>query len=347
MALPKQIKKYLPLTTPKTLYPRRQELLDKINQDGTFLPKSILHADLDRGFMDFVRDELTLVVDGVLVPVVDIIITTQNWAQFTETWNFVDLDFNAKPPFITTVRVPEVKYGTNPSLQYTIPNRRQFFYATVPNWDGNRMGADVYKIPQPIPVDITYNVKIICNRMREINQFNKNILEKFSSRQSYATIKGHYIPIVWNNVTDESVMDLDKRKYYVQSYEFLMMGFLVDENDFEVSPAINRVLQVFEVDTKTNKNPKKKIINDNPNIYDTTFLYSSGVTEVSKKINLNVNLSFQFDTNIESYDVYINNNYYGASLPTIEINSGDDIRIVVVKTDNTKEGKLLFTTKIL
>lgn len=347
MAFPKQIKKYIPLTTSKTLYPRRQELLDKINQDGTFLPKSILHADLDRGFMDFVRDELRLVVDGSLVPVVDVLITTQNWAQFTETWNFVDLDFNAKPPFVTTVRVPEVKYGSNPSLQYTIPNRRQFFYTTVPNWDGNRMGADVYKIPQPIPVDITYQVKIICNRMRELNQFNKNILEKFSSRQSYAVIKGHYIPIVWNNVTDESVMDLDKRKYYVQSYEFLMMGFLVDENDFEVSPAISRVLQVFEVDTKTNKNPKKKIINDNPNIYDTTFLYSSGATEVSKKINLNVNLSFQFDTNIESYDVYINNNYYGTSLLTIEINSGDDIRIVVVKTDNTKEGKLLFTTRIL
>ena len=78
MPLPKKIKKYLPLTESKTLLPRRRELLDKINQDGTFLPKSILHADLDKGFLDFVKDDLKLVVDGKKVPMVDILITTQN-----------------------------------------------------------------------------------------------------------------------------------------------------------------------------------------------------------------------------------------------------------------------------
>ena len=33
------------------------ELLDKINEHGTFLPKSILHADLDRGFLDFIKND--------------------------------------------------------------------------------------------------------------------------------------------------------------------------------------------------------------------------------------------------------------------------------------------------
>ncbi len=56
------------------------------------------------------------IVSGKVVPTVDILITTQNWSQFTETWNFVDLDKNVSPPFITTVRNPEVKYGSNPSL---------------------------------------------------------------------------------------------------------------------------------------------------------------------------------------------------------------------------------------
>jgi hypothetical protein len=155
------------------------------------------------------------------------------------------------------------------------------------------------------------------------------------------------MPVFLKGSSEEHETDMEKTNFLVRIHNISLRGFIIDENDFEVAPAISRLLQVFEVDTKTTKNPKKKIINDNPNIYDTTFLYSSGVTEVSKKINLNVNLSFQSDTNIESYDVYINNNYYGASLTTIEINSGDDIRIVVVKTDNTKEGKLLFTTKIL
>ena len=121
MALPKKIKPYLPLTEPKTLLPRRYELLEKINKDGTYLPKSLLHADLDRGFLDFVRDELKTVVTGKIIPTVDIIITTQNWSQFTETWDFQNLDKNVEPPLITTVRNPEVKFGTNPAVMYNIP----------------------------------------------------------------------------------------------------------------------------------------------------------------------------------------------------------------------------------
>ena len=31
--------------------------------------------------------------------------------------------------------------------------------------------------------------------MRELNQFNKTIMQKFSSRQAYTFVKGHYIPI--------------------------------------------------------------------------------------------------------------------------------------------------------
>ena len=169
MALPKKIKKHLPLTPEKILLKRREELLDFIQEDGTYLPKSVLHADLDRGMLDFVKNDLETIVDGKKINPVDIIITTQNWSQFTETWNFQDLDKNIKPPFVATVRQPDVKYGSNPSLQYTIPNRKQFYYAKVPTWDGQRKGMDIYKIPQPVPVDITYNVKIFCTKSTKGN----------------------------------------------------------------------------------------------------------------------------------------------------------------------------------
>jgi hypothetical protein len=258
MPLPK-IKKNIPLTHSKTLLPRRQELVDKINRDGTYLPKSILHADLDGGFLNFVKTELKTVVDGKVIPMVDILVTTQNWSQYLETWQFVDMDYNPSPPFITVVRNPEVKFGTNPATLYNIPNRKQYFYAQVPTWDGQRHGADIYKIPQPVPVDITYNVKIVCNRMRELNSFNKNIIEMFSSRQAYTSIKGHYIPIVMGNISDESVMDLEKRKYYIQSYEFTLLGFLIDEDEFEVSPAVSRILQVVEFETQTTRKQPKKL----------------------------------------------------------------------------------------
>jgi hypothetical protein len=338
MPLPKKIKKNIPLTFSKTLFPRREELVDKINKDGTYLPKSLLHADLDKGFLDFVKEDLKTVVTGKVIPMVDIIITTQNWSQFTETWNFQNIDKNVEPPFITVVRIPEVKFGTNPALLYNIPNRRQYFYAQVPTWDGQRHGMDIYKIPQPVPVDITYQVKIVCNRMRELNQFNKIVLEKFASRQAYAVIKGHYIPIIMNNILDESVMELEKRKYYIQNYEFTMLGFLMDEDEFEVSPAVSRVLQVVEFDLGTTKKQKKNLV-DNKKV-SSEALFVVGNDTVTQLFDYTTDISIGETSNVNSFDVFINNDYYGTNITEIQLNTNDVLRLVVVKTDNTQESKI-------
>jgi hypothetical protein len=344
MPLPKKIKKNISLTESKILIERRRELVDKINKDGTYLPKSLLHADLDGGFLDFVKNELKLVVDGKVVPTVDVLITTQNWAQFTQTWDFQTIDKNVDLPFISVVRTPEVKYGTNPSLIYTIPNRKQFFYAQVPTWDGNRQGMDVYKIPQPVPIDITFQVKIVCNRMRELNTFNKIVIEKFSSRQAYQVIKGHYIPIVMGNISDESVMDVEKRKYYIQSYEFTMLGFLIDENEFEVSPAVSRVLQVLEVDTKTTKRGKKSSI-QKPNNFSSVFIV--GNNTLSEKFDYTTNLLITSTENVDNYYVYINGDYYGMNVPEIQINTGDLFKIEIEKTNNLLESLVNIDSPLL
>jgi hypothetical protein len=339
MALPKNVKKYLPLTPDKILLQRREELLEQIQKNGTYLPKSILHADLDRGMLDFVKEDLGISVSGKKINTIDLIITTQNWAQFTESWNFQDLDKNIKPPFVATVRNPDVKFGTNPSLQYTIPNRKQFYYAKVPTWDGQRKGMDIYKIPQPVPVDITYNVKIFCNKMRHLNDFNRKVLQTFSSRQAYTEIKGHYIPMILNSSSDESVLELEKRKYYVQSYEFLMMGFLLDEEEFEVSPAISRTSTVFEVET-FNSSKRAKKFPSNPKNFDLDILFTSGTTALTETYRYEVDLSILESTNVDSYSTYINNNYIGDDVPIIKVSTNDLIKIDVVKTDNTKSSVL-------
>lgn len=345
MGVPKKIKKHIPLIEERTLYPRREELVDKINHKGTFLPKSILHEDMDRGFLDFIKNEVTTTVDGKLIPVVDVIVTTQNWSQFVETWDIQNLDKNIEPPFITTIRIPEVKYGTNPAVLYTIPNRRLYFYAQVPTWDGQRNGVDIYKIPQPVPVDITYHVKIVANRMRELNEFNKTILEKFSSRQSYATINGHYIPIIHNGTTDESVFDIEKRKFYIQSYEFIMLGFLIDENQFEVSPAITREFTIFETDLKTRKrNPSNETIESSP---DYIINYEVGVDDKTITIDYTADFILDNKINIDSFDVFINGDYYGSDLEKLQLNTNDVLKVEIIKTDINKLSSLNFKVNLL
>ena len=343
MGLPKKIKKYIPLNFPVSPLERRHELTDLIMEKGTFLPKGLLHADLDRGFLDFVNENFTVTVDGKKIPMIDILITTQNWSQFTETWDFQNIDKNAEPPFITVVRQPEVKFG-EPTIKYNIPNRRLYHYAQVPTWDGQRHGMDVYKIPQPIPVQINYTVIIICNRMREINEFNKKIMQTFASRQAYQNIKGHYLPIIMSDASDESVLELEKRKFYMQKYPMTLQGILLDEDEFEVQPAIVRTIQMYEFDESVKKKRKKKLPTEP---IDFTFIFNLGSNEKSDIIHYTTDLKLTESLNVDSYEIYINGDFYGQDINEIQINTNDDLKIVIEKDDITKESKLIFQQKLI
>ena len=347
MPLPRTIvKPTLPLVPKKVLSERREQLLEYIKDDGTYLPKSVLHADLDKGMLNFVKEELKVVSDGKIVPLLDIIITSQNWSQYTETALFVDLDNNPSPPFITVVRTPEVKYGTNPSLQYTIPNRKQFYYASVPTWNGNEQGMDIYTIPQPVPVDINYQIKIICNRMRELNQLNKVVMQTFASRQAYTFIKGQYVPIIMNNVSDESQMTLESRKYYVQSYDFTMLGYLIDEEEFEVKPAIQRVTQLVEMETSSRKRKIDKFPK-NPDEFEMPFLFVSGNTILTDVIDFTANMNLVSTDNVDTFDVYINGDYYGSNIQNIEITTNDVLRVEVTKTESNLSSLVIYENKLV
>jgi hypothetical protein len=335
MALPKKEKNYLPLIPTKVGVERRQEMLDDITDYGTFLPKGVLHADLDKGILDFVKDDIKLTVDGKVVPTVNKIITTQSWSQFTETWDFQDLDKNVSLPFIITVRQPEVKYGKFQGGIANIPNRREFFYYTVPTWDGQRKGANVYKIPQPVPVDITYNIKIFCNRMRELNEFNKIMMQKFTSKQAYTQIKGHYMPITLEDPVDESAKEIEKRKYYVQSYKITLNGLLIDEDEFQISPAITRQVSLFEFETDK-RSKRVKIEPPRPNSFDLDLNFVSGNTQLSEIFRYTADINIGMTENISSFSVTINGNYVGDDLTKIQISDGDTLVISVIKNDNTK-----------
>jgi hypothetical protein len=242
MALPKKnINNY----TPETFGPdRRNELKENITSLDTYLPKAVLHEDLDLGFKNFVINELKTVINGNVIPV--IMMGAQNWNQFTTTWQYDDKYKNLEFPFISIVRDPNTQFGTNPGY-YNIPTGKMFTYAQVPTWDGVQHGVDVYKIPQPIPIDINYSVRLFAYRQRDLNTFNKNVIKKFQSLQAYTTVNGHYIPIIHEDTEDESELtDINKRRYYIQNYNFVLQGILLDSEDFIKMPGIKRIFTIVE-----------------------------------------------------------------------------------------------------
>lgn len=244
----------------KQLMDRRQELLDNITKSDSYLPDSVLHDDLDLGMLEFVKNNFVVISDGEKIPVIPKILTVQRWGEFTNNWQFSDEDGNVKLPFISIIRKPDVQPGTHPVTQRTIPDRSTFYYASVPVWNGTQLGADIYKMPQPVAIDISFEVTVVCTKFRDLNKFNKVVLQKFSSRQAYTTVKGHYIPIILDSIDDNTPMDtLDGRRFYMQNYKFTMLGFLIDSEEFEVKPAISRALLTTEFVLK--ENYQKRFIN--------------------------------------------------------------------------------------
>jgi hypothetical protein len=270
MGIPKR-KTDIQIYKGKILTERREELLDKITKSDSFLPDSVLHDDLDAGMLEFVTKNFVVVSDGKKIPVIPKILTIQRWAQIMNTWEFSDDDGNLKVPFVGVIRRPDVQPGTNPSIVRTIPERLQFHYASVATWNGTQMGADIYKIPQPVPVDISFEVTIVCTKLRELNRFNKIILQKFASRQAYTMVKGHYIPIIMDKIEDNSPIEqIDGRRFYLQNYQFTMLGFLIDQDEFEVKPAVSRFFLMTEF--AKNNNFQKKYINKRIDITVATFV---------------------------------------------------------------------------
>ena len=286
----------------KQLTDRRQELLEKITKSDTYLPDSVLHDDLDMGMLDFVKKNFVVVSDGKPIPIIPKILTIQRWAQIMNTWEFSDSDGNLQVPFVGVIRRPDVQPGTNPSIIRTIPERLQFHYASVATWNGTQMGADVYKIPQPVPVDITFEVTIVCTKLRELNRFNKIVLQKFASRQAYTMVKGHYIPIIMDKVEDNSPIDqVDGRRFYLQNYQFTMLGFLIDQDEFEVKPAVSRLFLMNEFARGTNY--QKKYINKTIDITVVTFIADGLQTQFSVGESIGILFNVMINGLIQERDV--------------------------------------------
>jgi hypothetical protein len=125
-----------------------------------------------------------------------------------------------------------------------------------------------------------------------------------------------------------------------------MLGYLIDEDEFEVKPAIARVTQLMEIDTSTRKQKRKKYP-ENADEVEMNFLYVSGNTVLTDVMNYTANMALVSSNNIDTYDVYINNDYYGTDLEIIQITTNDILRVEVTKNDNTQEANILFENKLV
>lgn len=244
MSMPK--KRQINISQPKIGQDRIDQLLNDTDPITNYLPSGISIKDLDIGMKDFVR-ELNFTLDGEKVPV--IFLPGERWSEFAREWKYLDEDKNIVMPLITVRRSEPPQPGTSVITKYTIPGRKTFVYMRVPTFNGTYRGIDIFKIPQPISLDLKFEIRFFSHYIQDVNKFGELILADFSSRQSYTKVKGRFIPIVLDSVGSEDTMEnVDQDRFYVQVYSFTMMGYIQDEEEFEISPSVDKVVILTEVD---------------------------------------------------------------------------------------------------
>lgn len=226
---------------------RQQELIDMIADKSVYLPKTIGLYDLDVSVNDFLKNDMEVVSEGKAIPV--FFLTKERWADLQITWQQNDEEGNVVMPFSTLRRSEPPKQGNNENIKYRIPQNKKFVYTKVPTFENGVLGVDVYKTPQPTPIDMTYEVRLFTHYMEDLNLFNEKIQYLFASGQAYVIVKGYYMPMMLKDVTDESTMnDFEGQKFYCQVFTITLQGFIQNCENFEVINGLRRnVLSIKEI----------------------------------------------------------------------------------------------------
>jgi len=339
--LPKKRKKDINITpNTKINNARLKQIADDATENGTYLPKPIDYVDMDSEFINFIDNELDFQINGKKVPVV--FLTSQRWAEFTRTWQYSDKYKNMKIPFITIVRKPDIQRGTMVSQAHNIPGKPRFTYFTVKTWDGNIEGADVYQIPQPVPVDLMYEVRLFSFRLKELNSFNKKVVKEYSAQQRYLKVNNAFFPTTLESIGDESTInDFENRRYYVQLFEMKLMGYILDGDDFVVKPAINRAIVLTEVETGKSRGRSlvgmdRKEQQCMEYILDISFEIGAANT-VSYVNSSEFTLLSQTNINVDTVTIEIDGS--PVTYPT-DLVGGETIEITITRTDNDLASKV-------
>jgi len=336
MALPKKIKKNINIKMVEPDSGPEAYIQGYLDKNPGNLPRGVDFTDLDDGFVGWANTTLEVVVEGEKVPFS--FLTAQRWSEFTRTWQSSDKYKNIKIPFISIVRKPDAQPGTNPA-DFNIPLKDyQIPISIIPTWDGNKKGANIFSIPQPVGVDLTYTLRFFTYRMSELNLLNQKVLTSFASAQSYVNIKGHYFPIMLESIGDESTIDdIEGKRYYVQTYELRMMAYLLDEDRFEIKPALERAIMSYEVVDKKARVItnfiKDESLNDKTVACIIQFMPGSPTTVAFKADGITQFVSVELSSNVSSVAFYVNGS--PVSLP-FSVTENDSISLNIVRTVSTQ-----------
>lgn len=218
---------------------RIAKLMADTDTETKYLPRTILLEDLDQSVFDYVNiDGMKLTLDGELVPT--FYLDNDRWGEFSKTWKFMDNDNNVPTPYITVRRIDK-QAGTRLGSKFRIPQPRSFRYVNVPIMDEGELIYLQFKMPEPVNVDLTYEVALFTKYRVDVNLYDEQILKNFASRQDYVWVNGNPLPLLFEGFAESNpIENIDGDRFFVSKYALKILGFIQDEKEFEIVKTIRK-----------------------------------------------------------------------------------------------------------
>lgn len=214
-------------------FERIEELMRLTDVKTKYLPRTVRFEDIDDSVYEYVNnEEMKAIIDGNKVPT--FFLDNDRWGELSKTWKFMDGDKNVPTPYITVRRIDKQE-GTRLGKKYRIPQPRKFRYVNIPILDNNEIIYLLMKMPQPVNVDLIYEVALFTKYRVDVNEYDEQVLRNFASRQDYLFIKGNPMPLHFEGFAESnSIENIDGDRFFVSKYALKVLGFIQDEKEFEI-----------------------------------------------------------------------------------------------------------------
>lgn len=319
----------------------QQNVLEK----SPIFPKPLEYEDIDDAVFEFVDKKLEMVIDGKVIPTFTLY-SNQRFSEYSQMWEHSDEFGNLYMNFKAVNRKKDPGMGKNQGDLWNIPGERKYTLLQREILDDSGIECyEIYTMKQPYAVDMTYTVNFITTMVEHINDFNQKLNKLFSARQCYIKPNGYFVPMVIDEIADETSYSISDRKFFIQSVTIKLMAYIIEEKDFEVKKYPKRV----NISAKGDKFMKNKPCVD---LEETENEYGNKELKVNLTFKpYNSKASFEFDTEMKVEKIYMENVrnlrvmvndelYYIEKGFTLKEN--DSVKIVVKPIRETEESFVQF-----
>ncbi len=299
-------------TTVKTPSPeRKNEIYKEPLKNNVHTIQGVSIDDIDGAVISKIK-EVFETTQGDEVSIYDF--SKDRFNEIVQSWNNKSPNDSFNLPFINISKESTPKKGTNMNgVSYNVPNNLPYNLIKVPIQDASGLTYyEHYQVPQPVNIDINYEITVLSNTLSEINRFDEKMIGAFRFSQLYVKVNNsHYMPMHYDNDADEkNEENIDKRRYYKHVYKILLKGYIIPQDEIimiKSAKKLNMSVNIQKDETECVATTNKFKESDTECLLSLNFLFKRRGSDEQKTIlKNNLNIYDENQENSGTYRLFIN-----------------------------------------